>query len=255
MRPYVLTNIIFAVLVVLVLWLGWQGHASYWWLFLMGLIYIHALALGSVFIQWNFYVASRYKGKKDQRIALTFDDGPLPLTETILDILKAEKVPAAFFCIGKNMAAHPELLQRIVADGHVLGNHTYTHSFSFDWQSAATMKAELAKTNETAQQITGKKLRLFRPPYGVTNPNLAKAIAATGMQSIGWNLRSFDTKAKSEAALLKRLLRQLKGGDVILLHDTIPVTAAVLTSFIQEARKRGFIFAPLDEVLSVSPYA
>lgn len=254
-RPFRWITIIFLLAAILLFWLGWHGAASYWWLLLPVLLYLHILVLGVIFIQWNFYLPAFHHGSNSNKIALTFDDGPVALTGEILDVLKAEDVKATFFCIGRNIAAHPEMLKRMVAEGHLIGNHTYTHSFSFDWQSSQNMQAELEKTNQLAKEITGKNLKWFRPPYGVTNPNLAQAVKRSGMTAIGWSLRSFDTTAKKEQQLLHRLLRRLKGGDVILLHDTMPVTAAVLTSFIQQARKRGFIFAPLDEVLSVSPYA
>jgi len=255
MRPFHWTGICFLIVIALLLWLAATGILSYWWLLLPVLIYVHLLVLGAIYIRWNFYLTAFHNGAHNKKIALTFDDGPAAQTAPILAILKAENVKAAFFCIGKNMAAQPAILQQITAGGHLIGNHSYDHGFNFDWKSSRAMVAEIQKTNALAEEITGKKIKLFRPPYGVTNPNLAKAIKRTGMTSIGWSLRSFDTKAKSEAQLLNRLLSPLKGGDVILLHDTMPVTAAVLTSFIQEARKRGFIFAPLDEVLAIKPYA
>lgn len=255
MRPYHWTIIVSLTAAAAILLLCIFAGVSYWWLLFLFLFYIHALALGAVFIRWNFYIKAHHSGKVSRQITLTFDDGPVPHTNQILGILKEEKVPAAFFCIGKNVTAHPEIAKRIVAEGHIIGNHSFHHSFHFDWQSAYKMMTEIRETNAALAEITGKKVNLFRPPYGVTNPNLSRAVRACGMTVIGWRLRSFDTTAKSEQKLLDRLLRQLKGGDVILLHDTMPVTANVLTSFIQEARKRGFIFAPLDEVLSVVPYA
>ncbi len=94
--------------------------------------------------------------------------------------------------------------------GHAIGNHSFNHRINFDWQSAAAMQAELEQCSAAIQSVTGEPVKLFRPPYGVTNPNLAKAVAHCGLKSIGWNLRSMDTVAKEEAKLLKKILRRGK---------------------------------------------
>ncbi|PZF74170.1 polysaccharide deacetylase family protein [Taibaiella soli] len=227
---------------------------SWGWIVALLVVYVHLLVLGSIYIRWNFYFKSYHSGKDKKQIALTFDDGPAANTAAILDILKAQNVPAAFFSIGKNAAANPELVKRWQTEGHVIGNHSYNHGFNFDWQSAKTMQAEIVQTNNTIASVIGKKPKLFRPPYGVTNPNLAKAVHRSGMHSIGWSLRSFDTKAKDADLLLKKILSQLKGGDIILLHDSMDVTRQILTPLITEARKKGFIFARVDKMLDLEAY-
>lgn len=227
---------------------------SWGWIIVLLVVYVHLLVLGSIYIRWNFYFRSFHRGKDQQQIALSFDDGPAANTAAILDILQAQHVPAAFFAIGKNAAAHPQLVKRWQAEGHVIGNHSYHHGFNFDWQSAKRMQAEIEQTNNTIAAITGQRPKLFRPPYGVTNPNLAKAVHRSQMHSIGWSLRSFDTKAKDPELLLKSILSQLKGGDIILLHDSIDVTLQILTPLITEARKKGFIFARIDKMLDLEAY-
>lgn len=255
MRPFVVSTIVFLGLFAC----GITAHQFFglgWWFTVMVVVvYLHLLVLGAINIRWDFYLRSRHRGTDPHAIALTFDDGPAAETAAILDILKREGVPAAFFTIGKNAAAYPELVRRWDAEGHLIGNHSYLHGFHFDWKSGRAMAKELEQTNEVVRQITGKTPKLFRPPYGVTNPNVAKAVRFTGMTSVGWSIRSFDTTAKDEQQLLRRILGHLRGGDIILLHDSMPVTRQILTSLIQTARQKGFTFVPLNQLLDLEAYA
>lgn len=231
-----------------------NGYSG-WWVVLCVLAYIALLVLGSIFISWNFYLKSVNKvplvrivfeggqmqlKQRGKQIALTFDDGPAAYTEQVLDILKKEQLTATFFLIGKNIAGKEHLVQRMLSDGHSIGNHSYEHGFHFDWQSAQKMADEIQRTNDTIEAITGAAPVLFRPPYGVTNPNLAKAVSMTDMKSIGWSLRSMDTKARDEGKLLQSITGKLKSGDIILLHDRCAITAAILPQLIGEIKKRGF---------------
>jgi peptidoglycan/xylan/chitin deacetylase (PgdA/CDA1 family) len=227
---------------------------SLWWILPGVLVQLTLTCIGATYIQWNYFLTSHNHTKNKHQVALTFDDGPAQQTAAILDILKAEKVPAAFFIIGKNAAQHPEMVQRCHAEGHLVGNHSYGHSFYFDWKSTQAMQKEIAQTNELIRKIIGKKPCLFRPPYGVTNPNLARAIRRSGMYSIGWRIRSLDTVAKAPARLLHRIVKRLKGGDIILLHDSQTITQEVLTELIKHTREKGFTFVGLDTLLAIPPY-
>lgn len=255
MRPFNFANIAIVLLLVLADVCYLYGIIDWWWLLILILAYIHLLVLGAIYIQWNFYMPSFNKGKDKKMIALTFDDGPAGETERILDVLKAQNVKAAFFTIGKNANTYPTLVKRWYDDGHLIGNHSYNHGFNFDWQSAKTMAAEIEQTNRTVKDIIGIQPKLFRPPYGVTNPNLARAVKLIGMYSIGWNVRSFDTKAKDPKKLLNSILNKLQGGDIILLHDSMPITAEILTDIIVQARQKGYTFARLDTLLGIDAYA
>lgn len=256
MRPFQFANLLFLASV-----LAWAMYFFYtgalWWIILIiVLIYLHVLILGAIKIQWNFFVPSLHNNPaRPGEVALTFDDGPAAATAEILDILKREQVPVAFFSIGKNARAHPEIVGRWAAEGHLVGNHSYDHGFNFDWKSAAAMKDEIDQTNTVLRSLTGQQPLLFRPPYGVTNPNLARAIRSSGMQSIGWNIRSFDTTAKSPEQLLERILKRIQGGDIILLHDSMAITAQILTPLIAAARQKGFTFVRVDQLLQIKAYA
>lgn len=233
---------------------------SPWWLLACVLACLGVLTLGSICIRWNFYLRSvnhlpilnvKFDGgqlsvqQRGKQIALTFDDGPAEYSETILDCLKVENVSATFFLIGKNIAGREQIVRRMKAEGHSIGNHSFDHGFNFDWQSAAKMQAEIEQTNDVIEAVTGTPVKLFRPPYGVTNPNLAKAIRNSGMKSIGWNLRSLDTAAKDPQQLLNKILKKVKAGDIILLHDRCAITAGILPQLIAELKRRGFDFATL----------
>lgn len=256
MRPFSLVRAVYLPGIAALLYGAWTQHLSWVWPILVTVTYLGVLAAGATRIQWRFFIPSLLRGSKDERsIALSFDDGPAAFTDEILGILHRERVPAAFFAIGHRVDAAPDMARRWHAEGHLIGNHSYTHSFGFDWKTARAMEAELRDTNRAIEAATGLKPLLFRPPYGVTNPALAKAVRRCGMVSTGWSLRSFDTRAKDPQLLLERILTKLKNGDVILLHDSMQVTAGVLTALIQACRQKGFTFVRLDELLRVKPYA
>jgi len=254
-RPYKITSIVFVVLLILldIAYLG--GIIEWWWLAILLILYVHALVLGAIYIQWDFFIRSYNRGKNSRFIAITFDDGPAEYTGRILDVLTQGNVEAAFFSIGKNAVQNPELVKRWHREGHLIGNHSYYHGFNFDWQSSKKMAAEMEQTNQAIMEIAGVRPKLFRPPYGVTNPNLARAVERTGMYSIGWNVRSFDTKIKDPKKLLSRILNKLQGGDIVLLHDSMAITAEILTEFIVQARQKGYTFVRVDKLLGIEAYA
>jgi peptidoglycan/xylan/chitin deacetylase (PgdA/CDA1 family) len=255
MRPYRIVSLIFLFSLLFIDYAYFMMGASLWWIAVLIAAYIILLVLGTIFIRWNFYLRSLNKGRNGKQVALTFDDGPGAETAAILDVLKAENVQAAFFSVGRNAAAKPELVKRWDEEGHMIGNHSYHHGFNFDWKSVKKMAGELEETNKLIHDITGKRPKLFRPPYGVTNPNLAKAVKKVDMQSIGWSLRSFDTVAKDPKELLEQILLKVEGGDIILLHDTVPLTREILTGLIKGLRQKGYTFARVDKMLQINAYA
>lgn len=236
--------------------LAWKDYLSWWWIAALCALYLLILVSGAIFIQWNFFVPSLHHGPRNtKQLALSFDDGPSAITTEILDILRNEDVQAAFFTIGRHAATSHELVQRWHDEGHIIGNHSYHHSIHFDWKGREEMVREIRQTNETIFKIIGRTPKLFRPPYGVTNPELSHAVNLTGMRSIGWSLRSFDTSAKNADKLLKRITAKVQGGDIILLHDSIALTAGILTALIQSCREKGFTFVRLDKMLHIDAYA
>ena len=256
LRSYQYISILFTLIVVGLAYMANSGIISWWWLPGLSISYFVFLYFAVTQIQWNYYISSINKGNSSGKyIALTFDDGPNTETDAILDILKLENVQAAFFCIGKHIESEPKKVLRMHKEGHVIGNHSYYHTHSFDWMSSNNMLTEIEQCNSSIQRVTGLKPLLFRPPYGITNPNLDRAVRRSGMSSIGWSLRSFDTMAKEPEQLKNKILNKLTGGDVLLLHDSMPITREILTDLIHEARKKGFIFVRIDKLLHVQAYA
>jgi peptidoglycan/xylan/chitin deacetylase (PgdA/CDA1 family) len=229
-----------------------------WWVFvLLPLFYVAALVWGACNIRSDFYVAVICAaGTAEKKIAITFDDGPLQQhTPAILDILQREQAPAAFFCIGNRIAGNESLLQRIDAEGHVIGNHSFSHHFWFDMYSADRMLEELQQTDNIVAQVTGKRPRLFRPPYGVTNPNVAKAIRKGAYTPVGWSIRSLDTVTKDKDQLLSRIKQRIQPGAILLLHDSMQVTAEVLPLLIRHLKDEGYRIERIDKLLNIPAYA
>lgn len=220
-------------------------------------LFVLAKVYGSFFIASNFYLKVLCTGdKNEKRIAITFDDGPVVgATDRILKTLREKNIKATFFCIGRNVANSASLVKQIDEEGHLVGNHTFEHGKWFDLQSPTKMYAELKKTNEVIAGAIGKTPKLFRPPYGVTNPNLAEAVIAGNYQTIGWSVRSFDTISKSKNKLWKRVTRNLKGGDIVLFHDRCESTIELLPDFIDYVSNKGLKVVPLDQLLNIKPYA
>lgn len=232
-------------------------HLSIFYVFLLGIPYLSLLILGAIFIRMNFYIksinsVSEFKrfmqiDENNKQICLTFDDGIHAInTPKALDILKQKRIKAHFFIIGKNIKGNEDILKRIHDEGHEIGNHSMYHTWHFDMQNAQQMQSEIEQCNKEIEKITGKKPTIFRPPYGVTNPNLAKAIVNTNMLSMGWNLRSMDTVAKSYDQLITKLISKTKNNSLILLHERCDITVEVLTEYIDYCMTQGFTFVTLN---------
>ncbi len=226
---------------------------SLWWLVLIGFIYSLILFYGCYFIQANFFLKVHNKGITSKKIiALTFDDGPDDnTTSKILLILKEKKVKATFFCIGKRIAGNELIIQQMHLDQHLIGNHSYSHHFWFDVFSVNKMLKDLQKTDILINQITGNKPIYFRPPYGVTNPNVAKTIKIGKYIPIGWNVRSMDTISKNPEQLISKLKNAICPGAIILLHDTMNITVSILPLLIEEIKANGYTFVRVDELLNL----
>ena len=244
----------FIILFALIIQVQYEG--SPWWVLLIPIvIYIAALAIGSMKIGLNFYFKSANSIKtKEKIIALTFDDGPHPeITPKLLDILKQENVHATFFCIGEKINEHSGVIQNIHKDGHIIGNHSYTHHRWFDLFWKNKMIKEIELTNETIRKLIDKNPILFRPPYGVTNPTLKGALKKTEMISVGWSLRSFDTIWDKEK-VLKKLMAKTKPGNVILFHDTDEKILPLIKEYIAWINNNGFKIVGLDQLFKIDAY-
>lgn len=225
-------------------------YAIYFSLSISTIYFLYQLIAGAINIQRNFYFYSQNELpiNSEKNICLSFDDGIHPInTVKVLDILKEHQIRAMFFIIGKNIAGNETILQRMIQEGHTIGNHSYHHSFWFDMKSSKTMRKEIELTNDKLVTLLGNlyKSKYFRPPYGVCNPALAKAILKSGMVSIGWNVRSMDTIMKSKDQLLQKLKLETKPGAIVLLHDRCEITIEALTDYIAFCKAQGYTFTTI----------
>jgi len=228
------------------------------WLLLMpGLIYILITSYGSASIQSGYFVNSIVKGNTQRRqIVLSFDDGPTAdYTPGVLKILAEQQISATFFCIGEQIEQHPDVLINIHQAGHLIGNHSYSHSLWFDFFSAKKVEQELIKTDEMIEKLTQQRPKWFRPPYGVSNPMIAKALKKTKHQLIGWNVRSLDTVIKDEQKVVARIMKQLKPGAIVLLHDRHPRILVMLPLLLKEIKKADYEVVSAEIFINQLAYA
>ncbi len=248
-------NFITVLIVILIVIGSQRGDVSTLWILPVAIIYILLTVAGSYFICMNYYFKSFCKGKTSEKVvAITFDDGPHNVnTLKILNVLKQKNAVAVFFVTGKNAVENPEILKSISEAGHIIGNHSYSHSGMFDLFSSSKMKEEISLTNSEIERITGKSPLLFRPPFGVTNPMLKKAFSAVQMYSIGWSLRSLDTVLEKEKLILK-LKSNTRTGDIVLFHDTTNDIEEILEIYIQWLLDNGFKIIDLSTLLNIEAY-
>lgn len=231
-------------------------ETGYLWLVLTGiaLLFVGVTAYGSAQIQANYFLKSINKGRT-KAIALTFDDGPDPdSTPRILDTLRENDLQATFFVIGHKAVNHPDLLRRIVEEGHTIANHSYSHSYFIALFSGQKLRTDIQRCNEAIRDITGRVPVFFRPPFGVTNPRYAAVLKDLQMQSIGWSLRSMDTRAKNKYQLINTIISKLKPKDIVLLHDHLSLTADTLPDMIGHCREMGIKIEPLPRLIGKEPY-
>jgi peptidoglycan-N-acetylglucosamine deacetylase len=188
----------------------------------------------------------------EPRVALTFDDGPTEATGRILDVLKEKNVRATFFVCGTNAERRPDLVRRIRAEGHAIGNHTFSHP-SLHLMSRARIAAELERTQDSLEKITGERPVLFRPPFGVRWFSLWPELKRQGMTMVMWS--GGGPEGERDAGRIAAMtLENLKPGAIVLLHDGREAqaehrrdeTVKALPAIIDGIRKAGYGFAQLD---------
>ncbi len=220
------------------------------------LYFFSLLIAGSVRVTMGFYIKTFCAGDTRQKtVAFSFDDGPdSHTTPVILDLLKNQGIKAAFFVIGNKLENNIDIIRRIDQEGHILGGHSYSHHFFFDLFPARRMKKELEQTESIIRRMTGKKMKMFRPPYGVTNPVLARVIRNLGYHVIGWSLKSKDTVASDKHLLLAKLKKKVKSGDLILFHDNRDILIEVIPAFISYLKSEQYMIVRPDQLLNLEAY-
>jgi len=182
-------------------------------------------------------------------VAITFDDGPTDITIQILNDLAKYNARATFFVLGNRLERFPETTQRIVNEGHQIGNHSFSHK-RLNRISVQTMKNELDLANEAIFKATGVKPTIMRAPYGEHDKNVLEAAAARGMAVIKWNIDSIDWQPGTAVGnITQRALKNVQAGDIILLHDLYPETGVASAIIIKELTDRGFELVTVDELI------
>ena len=198
------------------------------------------LVYASYYIGSGVYVKAICK-PNTPGVLLTFDDGVDEIqTPKVLDVLKKYDAKAIFFIIGEKAEKHPHLVQRIVSEGHKIGIHSYTHKPIFPILAYDNMHKEVWDTKEILEKITGETVDLFRPPFGVTNPNVGKVVEELNLKTIGWNIRSLDTNmSQDRLQVAERVSQKLTGKDIILLHDDRQGSEILLEALLKNIEKLG----------------
>ena len=188
-------------------------------------------------------------------IALTFDDGPHPeFTPMVLELLQKFDAKATFFLIGKNVEKYPDLVKDIVNKGHIIGNHSYKHSNNYGFLSTNSLISDLNKNKQLIYDTVGLKMKFFRPPFGVTNPKITKAILSLKLKTFGWSIRTYDTTAKKTEVIVSRVKAKLKKGEVILMHDTSKKSVEALDKVLNYMNEKNLKSITLTQLFSYEAY-
>ncbi|MET9209525.1 polysaccharide deacetylase family protein [Streptomyces bacillaris] len=188
--------------------------------------------------------------RKAKCIALTFDAGPGEDTPELLDILKEKKVSATFFLLGRNhVLKHPDTVRRIQDEGHEVANHTWTHKILTD-EEPEEIRAELEKTQEAIEKITGKRPRLMRPPQGRTDDQVSRISKELGLSQVLWSATAKDYSTNDSALITRRILDQAGKDGIILLHDIYKGTVPAVPGIIDALQKDGYTFVTVPELMA-----
>ncbi len=215
-----------------------------------------ALVWASADIGSGFYLKALCRAESaDKVVALTFDDGPdADSTPRVLDLLKRYDVRATFFVVGEQARQNPELIHRMVAEGHTVAGHSYYHLPQSTLWSSQRYTEELFRCNDVVARLTGLRMRLYRPPFGVTNPPIARAVKNLGLIPVGWSVRSLDTVTKNSDRVVDRVMKHLRGGDVILLHDRLENSEELLEKLLTALQAQHYTTTTVDELFKIEAY-
>lgn len=181
----------------------------------------------------------------DKMIALTFDDGPGPYTDELLDGLAKLNAKASFFLVGEKIKSYPDTVAKIAGNGHLVGNHTYSH-IKLTALSPDEIKKEIDKTNEEIKAITGEAPQFFRPPFGRYNSDTLNYV---DMISVRWSKDTIDWKYEDEERLYRYLIKNAGDGEIFLMHDVEKTTVKGVLRAIETLQKQGYKFVRADELL------
>lgn len=202
----------------------------------------------------SFYVLAKGETESivwqrdEKKVAITFDDGPdAKTTALLLDGLKARKVHATFFVIGEKAEQNPELIRRMSEEGHLIGNHTYSH-VQLNALSSNQACSQVKAANDVIEGITGQEVIYLRPPYGEWSH---KKDCPQNMIAVYWDVDPLDWKRTDTEQIAADILRQVKPGDIILLHDIYKASVQAAFLVIDELQRQGYEFVTVDELMFI----
>ena len=224
-------------------------------------IFVAACFFAPFFPGISFFLPIITHGKPPHKaVAITFDDGPDPLsTSKLLELLSKHNAKATFFVSGQHAVQYPKLMKKIIQDGHTVGNHTFHHDYLIMLKGKNALSKEIEST-QNALKTYGIKSFAFRPPAGITNPVLGSLLVEFGMYCVNFRCRAFDAGNRKIRNLAKKILHKVRRGDIILLHDIIPAgrTEPALSNWLSEIekilvglKKKGLPILPLSEIIQM----
>ncbi len=202
-----------------------------------------------------------HRGPADRRtVALTFDDGPNePYTSQLLDLLAARSVLATFFQVGRNAQRFPDVTRRVVADGHLLGNHSYSHAFS-RYFTSPRQQSEIRQAQDVLTEISGQAPRLYRPPWLCHWPWVLRSIRVAGLTVVSGTFgHPFEVLQPSGTAMATRAARVARPGSILIFHDGREArggfrgqTVAAIAPLIDRLQDSGYVFSTVDRILGLT---
>ena len=197
-------------------------------------------------IEYRAETVMSSKVEEGRKIALTFDDGPHPYyTEQLLDGLKERNVKATFFVLGKHAEEYPELVERMSEEGHLIGNHTYSH-IQLSKSNSEAFKEELIKTSALIEELTGQEVQYVRPPYGTWDKKFEEEL---NMFPVLWNVDPLDWSSKNVAGIVQKVKSKAKENSIILMHDEYKTTVTAALQIVDELTEEGYEFVTVEEIL------
>jgi len=236
--------------VMLVIFDGWMAAVPLAGFFLLCLA-------APFFPRFGFYLPVISKGTSGQKaVAITFDDGPDPLTTPLLlELLERYQVKAAFFITGEKAAKHPKLVKELVRQGHLVGNHSYSHSYRMLFKTSPSIVEDI-KAAQNVFNDFGIRPLAYRPPAGLTSPGLRSALLKTNMYPVNFSCRPLDGGNRRISNIARKILDRLRPDDIVLLHDLRPPDESLIPAWLNEIEilltgihNNGLTILPLSELI------
>ncbi len=244
---------------------GLPGLITPWWPYVAGaLLANHAVLAVGLHPRAQWVGPTLIRLPPGGAVALTFDDGPDPdVTPHVLDILDAHGARASFFCIGSSAAQHPALVRDILRRGHTVANHTWSHPAAFAAYGMGAMRREVGRAQAVLADITGAPPRWMRAPAGLRTPLLEPVLAELDLRHVSWARRAYDSICRHPATVTRRLVRGMRDGDILMLHDGRaartaagqPVVLEALPGVLAAIKAAGWRAVPLAPGAIASPAA